>query len=340
LRISVFVSVFLVLVTALLVIQGTNLNGDVFARQNPEVLRRISLLPPYDLAAKKIQHAIASPRFDVGVFGSSRVVAVGSAGLDIDGQSFFNFAVPGTSMRQTVNLIEKLEAEGKAPKLSIISFDNLEFGFYGNAEYPHALWRWTRAFGDIFWALTNRTGDMVLLVHFILDHLYTEWRALADTWNFSALWARTAVQFPDLVPSLANIRNQYDPDGSRPYPNDHVPDTKRFERAKERMILLPHYLERDMKRLRALDRAGTKFVIFESHLEPQSRAYLAATPDAVITRQRARFILLCRRYELTCFTATELPLPATTSRWNDCCHAPSDALEQLVSELTRRHAQP
>jgi hypothetical protein len=340
LRITVFFSIFLVLVAALLAIKGMNLAGDVFSGQPHEINRRISFLPPYDLAAKKIQHALVKSRFDVGIFGNSRIIAVGTSALDVGNQSIFNFAVPGTSMRQSINLLEKLETEGKAPKLSIISFDNMEFGYYANAYYPHALWRWASAFKDIIWIVSNRTGDIVLLAHVILDHLYTEWDALTDTWNFNALWTRAAAQFPDLVPPFAEPRGGYSLDGSRAYTHRPNLEIKRFERTKERMILLPHYLERDMERLRTLHRSGTKFVIFESHLEPDSLAFTNADPVPVVEQQRGRFKSICRRFGLICYTASELPIPAISSHWNDCCHAPSEALGQLVSELVRRHMQP
>jgi hypothetical protein len=340
LRISVFVVTFALLVVALAVSKGTPFVDNAFSGSNTEVARRMSFLPPYDLAALKVRHVITQPRFDIGVFGNSRAVSIGRQDLNIGDRTFFNFSVPGTSMRQSINLIEELALHGKAPKLAIISFDNMEFGYYGNALYPGAFSRWWRSATDVTWTLVNRPGDIILLAHVILDHIYAEWDAFIGIWNATAFWSRAAVAAPDMVPELKAAKRTYLKDGSRPMVfNDEEP-IKLFRRPRPRMILLSPYMARDFERLAVLDGPATKIVIFESHLEAASTAFVMANPEEMVITERKEFLTACEKFNIACSSAEERPLPETNSRWGDCCHAPPDALGELVSTLVRKHAAP
>ncbi|HWV55305.1 hypothetical protein [Pseudorhodoplanes sp.] len=63
--------------------------------------------------------------FDIGLFGNSRSIMVGSQELDTP-CSFFNYSIPGTTFRTSVALLEALAAQNRAPNLAVISLDNLE----------------------------------------------------------------------------------------------------------------------------------------------------------------------------------------------------------------------
>ncbi|MDA1100157.1 MAG: hypothetical protein O2967_14360 [Proteobacteria bacterium] len=339
-RITAFVITFALLALIPVVLKGIPFSRTAFSDIRPDVFKRMTVLHPYDLASVKVNHALSKPRFDVGVFGNSRVVAVGVKHLDIGDRSFFNFAVPGTSLRQSVNLVDELAAHGKAPKLSIISFDNLEIDQYGNAYYPSAFSRWWQAGRDAFWALVNRPGDMLLLAHIVLDHIYAEWEALTDTWNAKSLWARGAIQAPSLVPPLSKPRHAYISDGSRPVKIPQNNSVDRFERPQQRMILLSPYMARDIERLAALDGQSTRILIYETHLETKSASYFDANPSDAVIEKRRQFRTACERFGIACYTAKERPLPENGSPWEDCCHAPADAIGQLISGLVRKHATP
>jgi hypothetical protein len=339
-RITAFFLAFALLVVPLVMLKGMPSSEGVFSSSDPEVSRRISFLPPYDLAAIKFQHALSDPRYNVGVFGNSRVVAVGTSDLDIGERTYFNFAVPGTSLRQSINLIEELGAQGKAPELAVISFDNLELGYYKNAPYPNAVSRWRRAGEDVIWTLINRPADFVLLTHVILDHVYTEWEAFTNMWNANAIWARTAVLAPGLIPEIASARHTYTSDGSRPMPIQYGKPIEVFRRAEQRMILLPLYMARDFQRLAALDGRVTKIILYESHLDAKSSAELAASPSPRVEDERNQFRRACDGFSISCYTSRELPLPTTNSPWQDCCHPPVDALGRLISGLVRKHQSP
>jgi hypothetical protein len=325
---------------ALVSLKGLTFVQAAFSGNNQEIFERISFLPPFDLASLKVSHAFSKPRFDIGVFGNSRIVSVGDRDLNLEGRSFFNFAVPGTSLRQSVNIIEELAARGKAPRLAIISFDNLEIGYYGNAVYPALFPRWRNAAQDVFWTVFNRPGDLILLAHVVLDHVYTEWAALTDTWNANAIWARAAVQAPDIIPPIAKATYQYFRDGSRPLQTTSNESVQLIQRPEPRMILLSPYMAHDLERLAKLNRNETRILIFESHLEAKSASYVDTTPDKTVVAERQQFSRTCKHLALDCYTTLETPLADTGSRWWDCCHPPHDSLGLLISALANRHKLP
>jgi len=337
-RIAAFVFTFAVLTLVPIAIKGIPFVGDAFVEDSPEVFQRMTVLPGYDIAAMKVRHAASQPRYDVGVFGNSRVLSVQAEDLQIGDRSFFNFAVPGTSLRQSLALIENLAAQGKAPRLAIISFDNLEIGYFANAYFPGSFGRWRRAAGDALWALNNRPGDINLLAHMLTDHLSDEWAAFTGTWNADIFWARAAVFAPGLVPPAAPAYIYYTRDGSVAGSVADENPIEPFQRPAQRLLLLPPYMAHDFERLGALDDDVTKILIYESHIDAASQALADANPDAAVEADRSEFRAACDRFGITCYRASELPLPATTARWKDCCHPPRSALGELLSTLVQQHA--
>jgi hypothetical protein len=346
LRISIFITAFLLLTLAAYLVNGQIVPRDIFAKGSEEQLRRIALLPEFDLAAAKLNHASMAANVDVGLFGNSRIVSISSKHLALDQQTVFNFAVPGTSMRQSTALLEELAEQNRLPKIALISMDNFALQYYGNAFFPGWWGRLNIALDDVKWSLGRAPTEIKMHAHTILDHVYAEWRHFTGSWSATKLWARAAVAAPNTVPTVAKFAYRYRPDGSREIPASAALPHEARKSAKEfvldrpvNLTLMPQHLRRDLKRLAALSKRGVKIVIFETHVHPDTQSAFAQHPNPHIRELRSEFLASCTDAKLSCYTADDLPLMEADpgASWPDCCHAPAAALGRVLAGLVRKH---
>ncbi len=152
-----FRAFFLVLSLAfavLLVLQSPP-RSDPFAADGLALRAALDRLPEEDITTLKLRHARAVPRYQIGLFGNSRSIQVGAREFrtgegEAASGSFFNFSVPGASIRQSVSMVERLAEIGKLPDVAIISFDNAALEFYGNPVHPSPPARWLGAARDLW----------------------------------------------------------------------------------------------------------------------------------------------------------------------------------------------
>jgi hypothetical protein len=64
-------------------------------------------MPMIDLKEIKIRHALRVERFDVGLFGNSRIIQVSQADFNYGNGRFFNFAIPGSSIRNSISMLDR-----------------------------------------------------------------------------------------------------------------------------------------------------------------------------------------------------------------------------------------
>jgi hypothetical protein len=72
-----FVAVVVLCLIALIQLQQAPRGPDVFASANPTRLLLLGVLPAEDVLELKLRHASTTPRYDVGLFGNSRILGLG-----------------------------------------------------------------------------------------------------------------------------------------------------------------------------------------------------------------------------------------------------------------------
>ncbi len=249
----VFFLVVLAAFVTLVVLQSPP-RGDPFAADGFALRAALDRLPEEDITALKLRHAGAVPRYRIGLFGNSRSIQVGAKELKTGEGEFYNFSVPGASIRQSVSMVEWLAEIGKLPGVSIISFDNAALEFYGNPVHPPPPARWSAAARDVWHGLGDGNIGWRDTARMAWRHALTEWRALVALMNTERLHERWA----------ANAANPGRPtflaDGSRPFsgaettvelaPLDALPAS-----------VMPEYLAYDLSRLAAIHNPGGRIIV-------------------------------------------------------------------------------
>jgi hypothetical protein len=303
-----FAAVLAAIVAAAMMLRAWPVPADTIAdAQRRAVLER---LPPDEVAAVKLAHAESVPAAEVALFGNSRVVAIGGRDLPHAG-SFFNFAVPGLSLRQSIAMLEELVRMGKAPRVAVIGVDYVEIGLPGMIAASPALPTRTMAnLGDVGHLLAARSLKAAALQS--IEVASGEFRRYLLAFNPTYLTAKLDV----LAPAAgAGGEASFGPDGSRPPP---AGAPMRAYNPWKRADAYP-LLEKDIGRLAALARGGISVVIFETPLFPTYMRRQEETLSANARSVRERLAAACRAHGLTCLGAPWLdPSPAG---WADDNHA-------------------
>lgn len=289
--------------------------GDPFNPANRELRGILDQLPAEDIAALKIRHADAVARFDVGVFGNSRAIQVSARDIGVEERSFFNFAVPGTSIRQSVLLLERRADIGKLPRRIFVSFDNAALEYYGNPVYPRPPRRWMSAVRDLAQGFGNPEIGLGGVARMAWRHAFTEWRALVGL--LSAQHLRTRL--------FASAKNEGKPayfaDGS--WPRYGLGEWRRLKPlAALAPSIMPEYLAYDLSRLAAIRAEGVRLLVYESPLAPGLSHASSDNAKAV----RKRFLAACAALDIACASAPELGGNGVPPYWDDSSHAPGPLL--------------
>jgi hypothetical protein len=325
LEVRAFFAAFLLGIVALAFAQSPP-SGDPFVNGMPELRGRLDGLPTIDLTELKFQHALESPRYQLGLFGNSRAIQVGRDELRLSDETFFNFSIPGTSFRQSIVFLEALAAAGKAPRVALISFDNAALQYYANAEWPTLPLHWRQMWGDVWHGLSDQNISVRELLRVSLRHVWTDWNFVTRLFSMERLKAR-------LNFSLAKNDGQvaYRSDGSR---RETSQETRNVisELPTQPPAILPGYLSHDLKRLAALRHEGLKIIVYESPMAPGS--YEA---DSVIERTRAVIAKQCRLVALSCLTAPDFGERKEPPYWQNQDHAPAALLGPWLSKRLEEH---
>lgn len=319
-RVRAFVAVVGMLTALIAALQLFPLRKDVFAIDDPDRLAILNELPAPDVAELKLGHAMAVPRYDVGLFGSSRVLNVSAADVGLPRARFFNFALPGQSVRMTVSVLEALARRGKAPRVAVISLDNLELQYFANPPLF-----WGRPLNDLGLALS--APDMVLRDRLIIVERYAmnAWDFLTELWSAVRLERRfqLALSWPAAGHS---DKTAYRDDGShaeKPASGEPIPPLRRQSRQ-----VVPALFHDDLVRLARLQRSGTRVIIYESPLEPNAARFVTSRPAPYAVRQREQLFADCRELGLECHGAPRLRADAL---WSDASHPPAAQLGRYIA---------
>jgi len=280
----------------------------------------LEILPVTDLAAVKFQHALRNKPFDIGLFGSSRSEALGTSHLGLSEGEFFNFSIPGSSIRQTVLFLEMLDEAGKLPRLVLISLDNIQFQMYLNPLFPEAPRRWQQGLRDLLVPLRGENIDLGDFTHMAYRHVLNEWWALRRVFDQAGLQRRLlCCQNPD----LDNLSN----DGSwrekimRSVPMA-IPEI-------QDPYILDTYLVYDLKRVKRLDGNGSKIVIYESPVHPDA----SRSPTPFESMTRLLLFRTCADLALECIAAPTLGDDGNAPYWRDSGHPAPSYLGPWLAEV-------
>ena len=308
------------LVAALMAIYRVDLS-DPFAETAADgQCRTLDMFTSQDIAEIKHEHAAAHERFDLGLFGSSRVLMVGSSDIESQPSRFFNFAVGGMSLRQSVALLESLAAAKRAPRQALIGFDNMATQFYGNAEWPPMPERLVHVYRDLIEPEARQTLGLNARIRMAWRHMWTIWQTAKQSLGTRRLRARM---------SEINSNNEtdcYRADGSRKVRESLVP-TKITLTPPAKQSVPPGYLDNDMARLAAI--GDSEIIVFETPLAP---GLVSAGPISAATR--AAWLTACAAHGLTCVPAPVTVQSESGPYWSDVSHSPAAALGRYLAGLS------
>ena len=329
-NLKVFIISFLFLYSFLVFLKGIPAVDDIFEENDNCRLRLFSHLGMYDATAKKFQHSLNTANYDIGLFGNSRAVHVSASHLKNNQKRYFNFSIPGTSMRQSVTFLEELAKEEKAPKIALISLDRLEFQSYGYIYFPGVLKRLRQAINDLIWVWREYDKPYKRFVYVVTDHIISEWKHFKGIWNIDLLYSRLVFILPDYFSHVKGFEYSYLNDGSmseKPLKsgNDQILEIS------GQFKLMNDYLSRDLERLAKLNGKNLKVIIYESPVNPASEKYLKENPVQYVLETRALFMKKCGELGLLCYPAPILYSEDTF--WEDCCHAPAKLLGEYISSV-------
>jgi len=159
-----------------------------------------------DVQGSKIAHALANPRYEVGLFGNSRAVAVSRTDLQGVAAPFFNFSVPGTSFRASVMLVEYLAKHDALPPHVFISIDNFHLDYYGPADFPFQTVRLAAIINDALAGFGRDDIPRRETARAVLRGLWQEWNYLTDPLN--ATFVQTVLTGPAEKSGALSSRRQ------------------------------------------------------------------------------------------------------------------------------------
>jgi hypothetical protein len=307
-----------------------------------------SSLAPTDLLASeifaaKLAHAKKVAKYDIGLFGNSRTLMVSASDLRIPNFRFFNFSVPGQSIRSSIELLELLAKADKAPKLILIGLDNMELEFYGNPEIRRPIRQIRLAMNDLVsGASTLNLKDRIRMTW---RHLYTvgyigilrylSYRSVNDglEWQYHESFGIGGWRW------LGRNRGRYyRSDGSR---LQLITGAVRKTRHRLPIVapsIIGGYLAHDLKRLAQLKSSGrTRIIVFEGPLAPRLiRPRGKSSPRANALRQQFR--QSCKIHMLVCMTPPYDNPELLKSGWRDASHPPAKVLGSFLRIAIQKRA--
>lgn len=307
----------------------------VFGAGGDKHFRNGLVLPVGDIVAIKASHAGRSPPYRIALFGNSRIVEVSHSDLGVSQNDFFNFAVGGTSFRQSVVLLEYLAKIGKAPRLAILSIDNHDIEFAETFFWPPVMTVPARVINDAVrtWEVTDQKTISYWWhsAKYIVEGCQRALAQLRGYFNFARLRLRILFITSQFRNGPQNNLN-YLPDGANPIPLTDVSGTPFFRTGggTEFTVRYADLVEADIGRLAELKAKGIKIIVYESPIHPKLRDQVARTRSRTISEFRNRFMAACVRNSLTCLPA---PILDESVSWSDCCHAPPALLGRFIAAM-------
>ncbi|MBL6933400.1 MAG: hypothetical protein ISR45_10665 [Rhodospirillales bacterium] len=307
---------------------------DPFSNQPSHQLVSLDGLPLPVFAELKFRHVARQFRYDVGLFGNSRSLDIGTRHLSLGQCRFFNFSVGSESFRFTVANLERLKKIGKAPKLALISIDNFELQRYNNPISLFASIRWKKAIADIMAGLTRADIGFKDFIRMGWRHVWIEVKRFEMTFNPETFYTGIVNLFSDgnYFQWVSPTAVGYHLDGSR-----NSPEPVKKMAFKNLLKPTSHqiksgYFKFDLERLARLQKYGIQVVIYESSLEPKSAAAFHKRPSSQASGSRRVFNSACAKLGLKCYVAPQ-GLDGDEGLWTDHSHPPAKLVGNYLNKL-------
>lgn len=275
----------------------------------------------------KYGHALRSPRFRYGIFGSSRGMGLSHQHLGVPEAEFFNFSTGSTGFRQSVALIQALAKAGKLPDTLLLTLDNHDIGYFRQIEWP-------TVFGDPGYHLDYLREELragagpPVMARAAAEAIAAGVRDLVTKFNFErlhGLWQfahGVPTQYPDL----------FRPDGS------HNMET--LGRTHPSLIIysapwqsMVAGMKADIARLGRLAAAGHRIIAYETPVAPHLLAELNERRHESTVRLREEIAQACRQHGIV-YVPPPAPVPGDENMmWTSGSHAPPAILARHVAGL-------
>ncbi|MHC8508301.1 MAG: hypothetical protein ACYYKD_02720 [Rhodospirillales bacterium] len=310
-------------------------DADPFAAPAPVNLRAFTAT---QAAEMKLRHAAAQGApYDVGLFGSSRILSVGAPEMKTGACGVFNFALSGQSFRSSVDMLEHLLRAGAAPRTAVISVDHFELQMAANAEWLSWTGRIKTAVRDFIYTVETGAADTRILSQIIWRYIWTEKNLFRQ--QFEAMYLRRMIDGvfsagPDFE-AAEKSASAYRADGSLALSARAFGAVNPV--ARTRAQILPPVFQRDLDRLFATAaRNDIKVIIYESPLHPESARVFEKTPSVFVINNRKRLKDACGAYAPRCRLADPAPaMTAAPDSWSDATHPPAAALGRWIAGEVR-----
>ncbi|MDC0073644.1 hypothetical protein OAK17_02195 [Alphaproteobacteria bacterium] len=325
----VFFPVIVFSVVVLIIIsRGAQIFPDPYTFSNEKRLLKLNELEFFDFAAIKFNHAKINQTYDIGLFGNSRILHISKEEINYENnKSIFNFALPGSSFRQTVAFIEELEKHNKAPKMIILSLDNFHSKLVTQVNFPNFLSRLIRAFNDISYLLKSK--KYYLGIKSFHDFILSEWKNVNNTFETKIIYSRLSYWYPNIFSGLVDWKIPHSIDGSR-----NLKLNKKNEKneviLRETMPFWIHLMEYDLKRLSSIASQDIKIVIYESPLNPKT--IFKGSPQLIknLRNERKQFYDICSKLIIICIKS---PTFINEEIWYDASHPPTKELGIFLKSI-------
>ena len=302
--------------------------GDPFAMATNE--RQVALDDSRIVAIGKWRHIVEQPRYDIGLFGNSRSLEVSQGDLGLAGNCrFFNYSLPGESIRTSVALLERLASVRRAPHVAVISVDNFELQFYSNPVLIELPARWRFAANDIAAGLSRPGISWFEFGRMTWRILRTEFNLAARQFNAELFREWLVLVLEGQSPSFERtsiLGRGYRSDGSHTRATVAAGHALMPVNPATSRQILPGYLIYDLERLLRLRMAhpDLDIVLYESATAAIGDSTAART-SSIAAESRRIYLDTCQSLKLECHAAPD-QLLGDKSDWADSSHAPPTAL--------------
>mgnify|MGYP001179420441 CR=1 FL=1 len=290
-----------------------------------------------DQVALKAAHALAEAPYDVGLFGNSRLVAVGAQHVAPFQGRLFNFAVGGTSFLQSVRMFRYLAERGHAPKIAIVSLDNFAIGYFGYRYWPDPIFDTPAVVLDAASAARIGGGafDAGLKGAWVaVAEVRAAWREFRRAWSADMIELRLlALTGSDATgPVYRSDGSVAEVDAVLPAQAGDVtaPAPEWPQHQRDLLIVALQQLAA------AAEAAGAAVIVYESPVQSSYRSALSPSQATEVEAVRSAFFAACAGLPVTCLPAPELAEDPSAPRWSDCCHAPPALLGRFIGDLLRQ----
>ena len=305
----------------------------------PQIFFDLDALAVEEVAALKLDHIHRHPRYDLMVFGNSRMMPLSAQSLGLTQDRYFNATLSGHSIRSHILLLEELERLRKTPKVALIGLDNAEAQYYGNPYWPALVVRWRQLARDLWAGLTRADIGWRDVLKMARRHFFNEGVVIRNRLSWDRVRRGAGIQWNQAIgrtqiyPRIQGAG--WLPDGSRETPAVDT-ETKIVPIPRPNANIVPGYLAYDFERLAKVSaRTGMRVVVMELFEHPAAVAISRNLPSPEAAQTRSWVAADCARLGFDCLLDGGLTSDGGVV-WRDIDHPPQAVLAPYVQDLLRR----